>query len=182
VIQIRQRLKEAQDRQKSYANAHKTDRSYKVGDQVFIRIRPNKSTIWFGKGKKFSPRFIGPFRIQEKIGTVAYRFVLPPHLHKSHNVFHVFVNLHHYVVDESHQLNWKELQVSNMGTLMVEPLRILDRRVRQLRNCLVDQAKVQWDKYSLGSATWEDAKTLRRDYPSLFLTTSRTCFSEVGCM
>jgi hypothetical protein len=55
VIQIRQRLKEAQDRQKSYADAHRTDRSYEVGDQVFIRIRPNKSTIRFGKGKNLSP-------------------------------------------------------------------------------------------------------------------------------
>jgi hypothetical protein len=138
-----------------------------VGDQVFIRIRPNKSTIRFGKGTKLSPRFIGPFKIQERIGPVAYRLVLPPHLHKTHNVFHVSV-LRHYVADESHKLNWKELQVSDAGTLMVEPLRILDRRVRQLRNRLVDQVKVQWDKYSPGSATWEDAETLRRDHPSLF--------------
>jgi hypothetical protein len=58
--------------------------------------------------------------------------------------------------------------VSDVGTLTVEPLRILDRRVRQLKNRLVDQVKVQWDKYSPGSATWEDAKTLQRDYPSLF--------------
>jgi hypothetical protein len=81
---------------------------------------------------------------------------------------HVFVLLRHYVVDKSHKLNWKELQVSDVGTLMVEPLRILDRRVRQLMNRLVDQIKVQWDKYSPGSATWEDAETLRRDHPSLF--------------
>jgi len=127
VIQIRQRLKEAQDRQKSYAYAHRTDRSYEVGDHVFIRIRPNKSTIRFGKGTKFSPQFIGPFRIQEKIGPVAYRLVLPPHLHKTHNIFHVSV-LHHYVADELHKLNWKESHVTDMGTLTVEPLCILDRR------------------------------------------------------
>jgi hypothetical protein len=128
VIHIRQILKEAQDRKKSYVDAHRTDQSYEVGDQVFIRIRPNKSTIRFGKGENLSPRFIGPFRIQEKIGPVAHRLVLPPHLHKTHNVFHVSV-LRHYVVDESHKLNWKELQVSDLGTLTVEPLRILDRRV-----------------------------------------------------
>jgi hypothetical protein len=60
--------------------------------------------------------------------THAYHLVLPPHLHKTHNVFHVSV-LCHYVVDESHKLNWKELQVSDVGTLTVEPLRILDCRV-----------------------------------------------------
>ena len=66
-------------------------------------------------------------------------------------------------------MNWKELQVLDAGTLMVEPLRILDHRVRQLRNRLVDQVKVQWDNFSPGSATWEDVETLQRDYPSLFL-------------
>jgi hypothetical protein len=81
-------------------------------------------------------------------------------LHKTHNVFYVFV-LRHYVDDESHRLNWKELQVSDVGTLTVEPLRILDHRVRQLRNHLVDQVKVQWDKYRPGTATWEDAETLQ---------------------
>jgi hypothetical protein len=99
-----------------------------VGDQVFIHIRPNKSAIRFEKGTKLSPQFIGPFKIQEKIGLVAYRLVLPPHLHKTHNIFHVFV-LHHYVADESHKLNWKELQVSDARTLTVEPLRILNHRV-----------------------------------------------------
>jgi hypothetical protein len=123
-----------------------------VGDQIFIHIKPNKSTIWFGKGTKLSPRFIGPFRIQQKIGPVAYRLILPPHLHKTHNVFHVYV-LCHYVADESHKVNWKELQVSDVGTLMVEPLRILECRVQQLRNHLVNQFKVQWDKYSPGSST-----------------------------
>ena len=111
------------------------------------------------EGDKLSPRFIGPFRIQEKIGPIAYCLVLPPHLHKTHNVFHVSV-LCHYVADESHKLNWKELQVSDVGTLMLEPLCILDYRVRHLRNLLVDQVKVQWDKYSQGSATWEDDETL----------------------
>jgi hypothetical protein len=128
VIQIRQRLKEAQYRQKIYADAHRTNQSYEVGGQVFIRIRPNKSTIWFNRGTKLSPRFIGPFRIQEKIGPVAYRLILSAHLHKTHNVFHVSV-LHHYVVDESHKINWEELQVSDVGTLTVEPLRRLDCRV-----------------------------------------------------
>jgi hypothetical protein len=123
-----------------------------VGDQVFIRVRPNKSTILFGKGTKLSPQFVGPFKIQERIGTVAYRLVLPPHLHKTHNVFHVSV-LRDYVVDESHILNWKELQVLDTGTLTVEPLRILDHSVRKLRNHLVDQVKVQWNKYSPGSTT-----------------------------
>eukprot|EP00253_Pinus_taeda_P027559 PITA_27559 len=166
VRQIRQRLKEAQDRQKSYADAHRTDRRYEVGDQVFIRIKPNKSTIRFGKGTKLLPRFIGPFKVVERVGPVAYRLALPPHLHKIHNVFHVSI-LRHYIADLSHNLQWKELQVSDEVVISVEPLRILERRVRQLRNRLVDQIKVQWDKYSLGSATWENIEDICQRYPRL---------------
>ena len=63
VIHIRQQLNKEWDRQKRYDDAHKTDQSYKVGDQVFICIMANKSTIRFGKGTKLLPRFIGPFKI-----------------------------------------------------------------------------------------------------------------------
>ena len=90
-VQIRQRLKEAQDRKKSYANAHRVDRSYKVGDAVFVRIRPSESTIRFGKGTKLSPQFTGPFEILDKVGPVAYCLPLPPHFHKTLNIFHVSV-------------------------------------------------------------------------------------------
>eukprot|EP00253_Pinus_taeda_P014073 PITA_14073 len=103
------------------------------------------------QGTKLSPRLVGPFRIKEKNGPISYRPVLPPNLHKTHDVFHVSI-LRHYVSDESHKLDWRELQVSDMGTIVVEPLRILDRRVRQLRCHTVDQVKVQWHKYSPGSA------------------------------
>eukprot|EP00253_Pinus_taeda_P012907 PITA_12907 len=142
VKQIRQRLKEAQDRQKSYVDAHRTDRKYEVGDQVFVRIKPNKSAIRFKKGTKLSPRFIGPFKFMERVGLVIYRLALPPHLHKVHNV-------------------------SDEGIISVKPLRILERRVPQLRNRLVEQVKVQRDKYSPRSATWEDTETICQKYPNL---------------
>jgi hypothetical protein len=65
---IRQRIKEVQDRQKSYVDAHRVDRSYEVGDQVFLQVKLHKSSIKFGKGAKLSPRFMGPFNIVEKKG------------------------------------------------------------------------------------------------------------------
>lgn len=141
VRQIKERLKEAHDRKKSYVDAHRTNRKYEVGDQVFIRIKPNKSTIRFGKWTNLSPQFIGPFKVTKRVGPVAYCLALPPHLHKIHNVFHVSV-LRHYIADQSHNLQWKELQVSDEGIVSVEPLCILEHRVPQLRNFLVDQFKV----------------------------------------
>jgi hypothetical protein len=74
---IIQRIKEAQDRQKSYADAHQDDRSYEVGDRVFLRVKPLMSSIKFGKGAKLFSRFVGPFEIVERKRPVAYRLALP---------------------------------------------------------------------------------------------------------
>jgi hypothetical protein len=63
---IRKRIKEAQDRHKSYANVHHVDRNYEVGDQVFLQVKPQKILIKCGKGVKLSPRFVGPFQVVER--------------------------------------------------------------------------------------------------------------------
>ena len=107
---IKQRLKEAQDRQKSYANAKRLDRSYEKGNRVFIRVRPKKSPFKYGKGAKLSPRFVGPFEILERVGPVTYKLKLPSHLGKMHNVFHISI-LRHYILDPSHVLKLERFQV-----------------------------------------------------------------------
>ena len=101
---IRQRIKEAQDRQKSYVDTHRVDRSYEVSDRVFLWVKPHKSSIKFGKGAKLSPRFIGPFEIVERKGPVAYRLALPDYLRCMHDVFHVSI-LRHYIGDPKHVID-----------------------------------------------------------------------------
>jgi hypothetical protein len=101
---IRQRIKEAQDRQKSYADAHRVDSSYEIGNQVFLRVKLHKNSIKFGKGAKLSPRFVGPFKIVERKGPVAYRLALPDSLGCMHDVFHVSV-LRHYICDPTHVID-----------------------------------------------------------------------------
>jgi hypothetical protein len=88
---IIERIREAQDQQKSYADAHRDDHSYEVGDRVFLRVKPLKSLIKFGKGAKLSPRFVGPLEIVERKGPVAYRLALPNSLRRMHDVFHVSI-------------------------------------------------------------------------------------------
>lgn len=144
------------------------DCSYEEGEAVFLRVRPKKSSIIFGKGSKLSPQFVGTFEILEKIGPVAYRLTLPPVLRRMHDVFHVSV-LRKYVPNPSHILDWHHLQVTDEGALKAEPVCILDHRTRQLRRRLVDQVKVQW---SPSSAIWEDAYTMRLEFPFLFSQTS----------
>jgi hypothetical protein len=109
---IRQRIKEAQDRQKSYANAHHVNCSYEVDDRVFLRVKPHKSSIKFGKGYKLSPRFVGPFKIVERKGPVAYQLALPKSLRRMHDVFHVSV-LRHYISYPTHVFDMSSLQVSD---------------------------------------------------------------------
>ena len=75
---IRQRLLTAQSRQKSYADVRRRPLEFEVGDHVSLKVIPKRGVVRFGKRGKLSPRFIGPFEILEKIGTVAYQLVLPP--------------------------------------------------------------------------------------------------------
>jgi hypothetical protein len=84
-----------------------------------------------------------------------------------HDVFHVSF-LRHYVSDPTHVIDMSYLQVSEKGALTVEPICILDHRIRQLRRRTIDQVKVQWENYSLLSATWEDAYDMRQQFPYLF--------------
>jgi hypothetical protein len=128
---IRQRIKEAQARQKSYADVHCVDRSYEVDDRVFLQAKPHKSSIKFGKGDKLSPRFMGPFEIVERKGPMAYQLALPDSLRCMHDVFHVSV-LRHYISDPKHVIDMSSLQLSDEGALMAELVIILDHRVRQL--------------------------------------------------
>ena len=74
---IRDRLKIAQDRQKIYANNRRRDLEFEVGDMVFLRISPWKGVLRFGKRGNLSPRYIGPYKIVERTGEVAYRLELP---------------------------------------------------------------------------------------------------------
>ena len=100
---IRNRLKIAQDRHKSYANNRRRDLEFQVRDQVFLRISPWKGVLRFGKKGKLSPRYMGPYEIVERIGEVAYQLRLPPDLARIRDVFHVSM-LRKYMADPSHVL------------------------------------------------------------------------------
>ena len=86
---IRERLKVATDRQKSYANMRRKDIRYEIGEKVFLKVSHWTKVMRFGKKGKLSPRFIGPYEVMDKVGPMAYRLALPLELEKIHNVFHV---------------------------------------------------------------------------------------------
>ena len=86
---IRDRLKVAQPRQKSYADSKRKAIEYEVGDRVYLRVSPLQGVKRFGVKGKLAPRFVGPYRILQRIGEVAYKLELPEGLSGVHDVFHV---------------------------------------------------------------------------------------------
>ena len=86
---IMKRLLTAQSRQKSYANKRRRPLEFEAGDHVFLKVMPKRGVVRFGKQGKLSPRFIGPFKVLERVGAIAYRLALPPSLSGVHEVFHV---------------------------------------------------------------------------------------------
>ncbi|XP_042386892.1 uncharacterized protein LOC121978642 [Zingiber officinale] len=143
VAKIRERMKTAQSRRKSYADKSRRDLEFAVGDHVFVKVAPMKGVMRFGKRGKISPRFIGPFEILDRVGTLAYRVALPPNLTRMHNVFHVSI-LRKYMSNPSHVLNFEPLQLTHDLSYDERPIQILGRQERKLRNQTVRIVKVKW--------------------------------------
>ncbi|OMO65975.1 reverse transcriptase [Corchorus capsularis] len=167
VKMIRNRLKIAQDRQKSYADHRRRDLEFEVGDAVFLKVSPWKGVIRFCKGGKLAPRYIGPFEIVERIGPVAYRLNLPSELGRIHDVFHVSM-LRKYVLDPSHVLQALPVELDEKLNSEVQPVGILDRQMTNLRNKQVPIVKVLWRSQTVEEMTWEPEEAMRKQYPHLF--------------
>ncbi|KAK5785305.1 hypothetical protein PVK06_039876 [Gossypium arboreum] len=140
---------------------------FQVGDKVFLKVSPWKKVLRFGRKGKLSPRFIRPYEIIEKVGPVAYRLALPPELEKIHDVFHVSM-LRRYRSDPSHIISPTEIELRPDMTYEEEPIKILAREVKQLRNKSVALVKVLWQKHGVEETTWEPEETMRNQYPHLF--------------
>ena len=167
VRQIRVRMKEAQDRQKSYADVRRTDLQFQTGDKVFLKVSPSKGITRFGVKGKLKPRFIGPYEILEEVGPVAYRLALPPNLGNEHNVFHVS-QLRKYVFDPKHVIHYKEVALNPDLSYEERPQMILDRKVQILRNKSIASVKVLWRNHEYEETTWELEDKMMELYPELF--------------
>ena len=122
---VRERLKIAQDRQKSYADTRRKDLEFEVDDMVFLKVAPWKGVIRFQQRGKLNPRYIGPFRILERIGPVAYHLELPSKLSRIHNVFHISI-LKKYVPDPSHILETPPIDLEKDLSFEVQAVAIVD--------------------------------------------------------
>ncbi|XP_028092736.1 uncharacterized protein LOC114292917 [Camellia sinensis] len=128
---IRERLKTAQSRQKSYADNRRRNLEFEVDSHVFVKVTPMRGHLRFGKRDNLTPRYVGPFQILEKVGLVAYRVALPPNMSQVHNVFHVSM-LRGYLPDPSHVIDYHQIELDDKLIYEEKPIRILDRRVKHL--------------------------------------------------
>ena len=135
------RLLMAQSRQKSYVDRRRQPLEFELGDHVFLKVMPKRRVIRFGKRGKLSLRFIRPFEIPERVGTVAYRLALPPNLFSVHEVFHVSM-LWKYTLDPVHVVDWGEITVDTDGTFEEGPVHIMDSQDQVLRRKTVRLVKV----------------------------------------
>nr|GEV81832.1 putative reverse transcriptase domain-containing protein [Tanacetum cinerariifolium] len=125
-----------------------------VGDMVMLNVSPWKGVICFGKHDKLSPRYIGPFEIIERIGHVAYMFELPEKLCGIHNTFHVS-NLKKCMPDENIVIPLEEIQLDDKLNFIEEPMEIMDREVKQLKQSRIPIVKVLWNSIRGLEYTWE---------------------------
>nr|GEZ45168.1 putative reverse transcriptase domain-containing protein [Tanacetum cinerariifolium] len=112
IVQIRQHLQATRDRQRSYVNVRRKPLEFQTGDRVMLKISPHKGIIRFRKRWKLNPRYIGPFKILNRIGSVAYKLELPEELSNVHNTFYVS-NLKKCLSDESLIIPMKELKLDD---------------------------------------------------------------------
>ncbi|GJS89613.1 putative reverse transcriptase domain-containing protein [Tanacetum coccineum] len=163
----------ARDRQRSYANVRRKPLEFQVGDRVMLKVSPRKGVIRFGKRGKLNPRYIGPFKILKRVGPVAYTLELPEELSNVHSTFHVS-NLKKCLSDESLVIPMKELWLDDKLNFVEEPIEIMDREVKQLRQSRIPIVKVRWNSKRGPEFTWEREDQIRAKYPHLFPNTTPT--------
>ena len=140
---------------------------FEVGDHVFLKVMPKRGVVRFGKRGKLAPRYIGPFKILERVGIVTYRLALPPSLSGVDEVFHVSM-LQKYTPDPAHVVDWGGIAVDTNGTFEKGLVHIFDSRDQVLRRKTMRLVKVLWRHRGVEEATSEHEDTMRDTYPFLF--------------
>nr|GEU34172.1 reverse transcriptase domain-containing protein [Tanacetum cinerariifolium] len=132
IIQIKNHIQAARDRQKSYADRRRKPLEFQVRDKVMLKVSPWKGVIRFGKRGKLNPRYIRPFKVLAKVRTVSYRIELPNQLSRVHSTIHVS-SLKKCFSDEPLAISLDEIQIDDKLNYIEEPVEIIDREVKILK-------------------------------------------------
>ena len=160
---LKTNLESAQLRMKRQADKHRTERSFDIGDFVYLRLVPyQQKSLTLHPYHKLHPRFFCPFEVLAKVGPVAYKLKLPPHS-KIHPVFHVSCLKKQLGMSISPSLPLPS--VHDAGLIQDEPAAILDRRVLQQGSTPVTEVLVHWQNHHIADASWESLDDLKTRFP-----------------
>jgi hypothetical protein len=161
-------LKAAKSRQETYANKRRRPLEFKDGNHVYLRVSPMKGMKRFGVKGKLAPRYIGPFPILEKCGTMAYKLYLPPSLTGVHDIFHMSQLMK--CLKTPVDVVLPEVAPLEADLSYPEhPTEILDQKDRVTRHKTIKFFKVQWSNHSEEEATWESKDFLCSRHPDFVL-------------
>lgn len=159
-------LTRAQNRMKLYADKHRVDRQFKVGEFVYLKLQPYRQTTVANRiNMKLSAKYYGPYEILQKIGKVAYKLKLPDYA-RVHPVFHVS-QLKKHVGTTTTQTELPILD--DDGLIPNEPIAILGRRMIKRNNVAETEVLVQWKNCFPEDATWEQFSSLQEKFPAFNL-------------
>ncbi|WVZ96332.1 LOW QUALITY PROTEIN: hypothetical protein U9M48_041987 [Paspalum notatum var. saurae] len=167
VQEVRNNLKVAQSRQKSYADHRRRELTFEIGDHVYLKVSPIRGLRRLNVKGKLAPRYIGLFRIVDRKGAIAYQLELPTQLSGVHDVFHVS-QLKKCLRVPKEQIPLEEVDTQEDLTYSEYPVKILEVSERVTRNKKIKMCKVQWKHHTEAEATWEREDDLKTEYPHLF--------------
>nr|GFC44095.1 putative reverse transcriptase domain-containing protein [Tanacetum cinerariifolium] len=144
---------------------------FQVGDKVMLKVSPWKGVVRFGKQGKLNPRFVGPFKVLERVRDVAYKLDLLQELSRVHNTFHVS-NLKKCHANETLAVPLDGLHFDDKLHFVKEPVEIVDCEVQQLKQSRILLFKVRWNSKRGPEFTWECEDQFRKKYPQLFAKTA----------
>ena len=160
---IQQHLLRAQQRMKAQADAHGSEREFTVGDMVYLKLQPHiQSSVASCSNNKLSFKYYGPFKVLQRVGSVAYKLDLPDTA-QIHPVIHVS--------QLKRPISSEKLVSTDLSCVCVDPshtplpITILQEAFHQQGNSAVRRLFVQWDS-PLALCTWKDELDLRRRFPS----------------
>ncbi|CAO2140972.1 unnamed protein product [Urochloa humidicola] len=161
---LKYNMDQAKARMKHYADKSRTERTFEVGDMVYLKMQPYRETaLGLRKSLKLASKYYGPFRVLERVGQVAYKLLLPSSA-AIHPVFHVSQLKKH--IGSTVVPNPNLPLVDATGKIKTAPLHILERRLIPRNNAPVVQWLIHWENLTPAEATWEDASFIRKTFPA----------------
>ncbi|GJV93987.1 putative reverse transcriptase domain-containing protein [Tanacetum coccineum] len=146
-----------------------TEKIVQIKNRLLTVCSRHKSYVRFGKREKLSPRYIGPFKMIARVGPVAYTLELPEELKGIHSTFDV-LNLKKCLAKGDVIVPMEEIQLDDKLHMIEEPVEIVDREVKRLKQSRIPIVKVRWNSQRGLEFTWEHEDQIKKKYPHLFIS------------